>query len=51
MFLLDVTDTLKCKFHEAGVLIDNEDAVVKRMATHIVSARADGTVEKYTYQV
>lgn len=43
--------TLKRKFDEAGVNIDNSDSVVDRMANHILSARADGTVKKYSSQI
>ncbi|XP_045165840.1 uncharacterized protein LOC123529536 [Mercenaria mercenaria] len=43
--------TLKRKFEEAGVNIDNSDSVVDRMANHILSARADGTVTKYSSQI
>lgn len=44
-------DTLKRKFDEAGIQIDDRDTVVTRMATHLLASRADGTVTKYSHQV
>ncbi|XP_060572473.1 integrase/recombinase xerD homolog [Ruditapes philippinarum] len=43
--------TLKSKFHDAGVNINDEKRVIDRMAVHILDSRADSTVDKYTYQV
>lgn len=43
--------TLKRKFHDAGVNINDEKRVIDRMAVHILDSRADSTVDKYTYQV
>ncbi|XP_053379426.1 integrase/recombinase xerD homolog isoform X2 [Mercenaria mercenaria] len=43
--------TLKRKFDEAGVQINNEEQCIDRMATHILSSRADSTVNKYAHQV
>ena len=43
--------TLKRKFDEAGVAIDNRNNVINRMSTHILAAKADSTVSKYSHQV
>ena len=53
VYLLGVglTNTLKRKIDEAGVSVEDCDNVVKRMATHILSSRAETTVSKYSYQI
>ncbi|KAL4231908.1 hypothetical protein ACF0H5_009484 [Mactra antiquata] len=44
-------NTLKRKFEEAGVGIDDNDYVINRMATHVLASRADNTVSKYSQQL
>ena len=46
-----LSGSLKRKLDEAGVPVADCDDVVKRMATHVLASRADGTVSKYYYQV
>lgn len=43
--------TLKRKFDEVGVDIDNQAEVVDSMASKILDSKADNTVKKYSYQV
>jgi hypothetical protein len=48
---VDIKRTLKRKFDEACVEVNNSDVVINRMATHILASRADTTVDKYAHHV
>lgn len=41
---------MKRKFEEAGVDINDSHEVISRMATHVLSSKADNTVTKYSQQ-
>ena len=41
---------LKRKIQEAGFEIQDDDAIIKRIAAHHLASRADNTVKKYSSQ-
>lgn len=43
--------TLKRKFQEAGVTLDDGESVINKMTKQLLSSRANGTVAKYSYAV
>ena len=48
---VDLRDSQKRKFDDAGVSVANNDYVIGRMAAHLLSSRSDNTVNKYHHKV